>query len=64
VNQAFATLSGRDYRFVRPARKIHWKQNGEDYWIQWTMKDDTAVLWAYDPETKKAIEVLQIRDKE
>ena len=33
-------------------------------WIQWTMKQPgTAVLWAYDPVDKKAVEILQVREK-
>ena len=64
VNEAFASLAANGYHFVRPARKIYWKNTDTDYWIQWTHdKDEVAVLWAYDPEAKKPVEVLRIREK-
>ena len=64
VNEAFAALPKDGYyRFVRPARTVRWKKDGHAYWIQWTIKDDVAVLWAYDPEERKAVEVLQVRKK-
>jgi len=64
VNQAFSALTGDGYYFLSPARAIYWKQDDMNYWIQWTLKDDAAVLWAYDPEAGKAVEILQVRDKE
>jgi len=27
------------------------------------LKDYAAVLWAYDPEAKKAVEILEVWDK-
>ena len=63
VNTAFASLLEKGYRYARPARQIEWKDEGK-FWIQWTLqKPGTAVLWAYDPDTKEAVEVLQVRDK-
>jgi hypothetical protein len=60
---AFASLLEQGYRFARPARQIVWKDDGK-YWIQWTLqKPGTAVLWAYDPDAKKVVEILQVRDK-
>jgi hypothetical protein len=63
VNKAFDSLFEEGYRFARPARQVKWK--GKDtFWIQWTLKDyQTAVLWAFDPEAGKAVEVLQVREK-
>ncbi len=63
VNKTFAVLPGKGYKFARPAREIYWKKDDKNYWIQWTLKDKVAVLWAYDPEAKKAVEILQVRDK-
>jgi predicted amidohydrolase YtcJ len=63
VNKAFAGLPGKGYNFARPARAIYWKQDDKNCWIQWTVKDKVAVLWAYDPEAKKAVEILQVSDK-
>ena len=51
------------YRFARPAREIYWKGTDANYWIQWTVKDNVSVLFAYDPVDKKAVEVLQVREK-
>ena len=34
-----------------------------DHGIQWTLKDDVAVLWDFDPEVGRALEILQIREK-
>jgi len=59
---AFTELEDQGYTFARPARAIHWS-DGQTYWILWTLKDDAAVLWAYDPEGGKAVEVLQVNDK-
>ena len=64
INQAFATLKDKEYRFLVPARTVLWKSDDTTYWIQWTVKDETKVLWAYDPELKKVVEVLQVRDKD
>ena len=63
VNKAFASLSGRGYQFARPARTVYWKSTDSTYWIQWTLKDDAAVLWAYDPDSRDVVEVLKVRDK-
>jgi len=63
VQKALAGLPAKGYEFARPARAIHWKNTDSNYWIQWTLKDDVAVLWAYDPEAKVAVEILQVRDK-
>lgn len=63
VNVAFGALLNDGYRFARPARQIAWKEEGK-HWIQWTLqKPGTAVLWAYDPDAKTAVEILQVRDK-
>jgi len=64
INQAFATLKEKEYRFLVPARTVLWKVDDTTYWIQWTVKDETKVLWAYDPELKKVVEVLQVKDKD
>jgi predicted amidohydrolase YtcJ len=64
VNESFATLSDKGYRFARPARTVFWKADSSTYWIQWTVKDETRVLWAYDPELKEVVEVLQVRAKD
>ena len=63
INQAFAVLSETGNEFVRPARTVYWKNTDSVYWIQWTLKDDVASLWAYDPEEGKVVEVLQVKDK-
>jgi hypothetical protein len=60
---AFSKLPDQGYTFARAARAIHWKKDGQTYWILWTLKDDAGVLWAYDPEAGKAVEILQVRDK-
>jgi hypothetical protein len=63
VNVAFGELLKDGYRFARPARTVLWNDDAT-YWIQWTLKSyDTTVLWAYDPVAKKAVEILQVRDK-
>jgi predicted amidohydrolase YtcJ len=62
VTEAFTTLSGKGYQFARPARTVYWKQTDSTYWIQWTLKDDVAVLWAYDPIEKIVVEVLRVRE--
>uniref|UniRef100_UPI003D0F7550 amidohydrolase family protein n=1 Tax=Vibrio sp. TaxID=678 RepID=UPI003D0F7550 len=63
VNMAFASLLKQGYIYARPARAIYWKNTNSNYWIQWTLKDDVSVLWAYDPEQNKAVEILQVREK-
>jgi len=63
VRTAFSKLPDQGYTFARAARAIHWKNDGQTYWIIWTLKDDVAVLWAYDPEVNKAVEILQVTDK-
>jgi len=60
---AFSKLPDQGYTFARAARAIHWQKDGQTYWILWTLKGDTAVLWAYDPKGGKAVEVLQVSDK-
>ena len=63
VSAGFGNLFNQGYRFARPARTIKWKDD-DTYWIQWTLKSDgIAVLWAFDPSAKKAVEILQVRDK-
>ena len=62
VNEAFGSLEGQGYRFARPARTVYWENTDSVYWIQWTIKDDAAVLWAYDPDAVDVVEVLQVRD--
>ncbi len=60
---AFSELPDQGYTFARPARAIHWEKDRQTYWILWTLKDDAAVLFAYDPEAGKAVEILQVRDE-
>ncbi len=62
VNRAFGSLLERGYRFARHARQIAWKDEG-NYWIQWALRDyKTAVLFAYDPESNAAVEVLRVKE--
>jgi len=61
VNNAFSSLEKEGYNFLYPARAIYWQKDDTNYWIQWTRKDNVTILWAYDPEKKKAVEVLQVR---
>jgi hypothetical protein len=56
-------LADLGYRFARPARVVYWKNDESVYWIQWTVKDDAAILWAYDPDSREVVEVLQVREK-
>jgi len=63
VNRAFGALELRGFQFARHAREIEWKKDNKKYWVQWTVKDDAAILWAYDPDTSKVVEVLQVREK-
>jgi len=63
VKAAFSKLPDQGYIFARAARAIHWKNDGQTYWIIWTLRDDVAVLWAYDPEVDKAVEILQVKEK-
>jgi len=63
VNKAFSLLTNEGYYFLKPARAIYWQKDDTNYWIQWTRKDDTVILWAYDPDADKAVEVLQVREK-
>jgi len=60
---AFKELPNQGYTFARPARAIHWKKDGQTYWILWTLKAEVAVLWAFDPEVDKAVEILQVKSK-
>jgi len=61
VNSAFSSLEKDGYYFLKPAEAVYWQKDNTNYWIQWTRKDDVTILWAYDPEKKKAVEVLQVR---
>jgi len=63
VNNAFASLAKEGYYFLYPARAIYWQKDNTNYWIQWTRKDDAVLLWAYDPDADKAVEILQVRNK-
>lgn len=63
INEAFSVLAKEGYRYIRPARSIYWKNTDSNYWIQWTSKDNKRVLWAFDPELNKAVEILQVRSK-
>ena len=63
VNAAFANLHDNGHEFARPAREIHWKKTDSNYWIQWTYKDEHAVLWAYDPLVEDVVEVLKVKEK-
>jgi len=63
VNNAFTALASEGYYFLYPARAIYWKKDDMNYWIQWTSKDDVTVLWAFEPEANKAVEILQVREK-
>lgn len=63
VNEAFSELAEQGYIFLKPARAIYWQQDDTNYWIQWTRKDDVTILWAYDPDTDEAVEVLQVKEK-
>ena len=63
VNAAFENLEEMGYQFARTARKIYWKNTNSDYWIQWTLKNEVPVLWAYDPEIKEVVEVLRIKER-
>ncbi len=62
VRAAFSKLPDQGYTFARAARAIHWT-DGQTYWIIWTLKDVAAVLWAYDPEAGKDVEILRVTDK-
>ncbi len=63
VNAAFGSLLAQGFRFARPARQISWRDD-QKYWIQWALKQPgIAVLWAYDPDAKSVVEILQVRDK-
>lgn len=61
VNVAFGRLLNGGYRSARPAREIHSEKTGSTYWIQWTIKHDAAVLFAYDPKGSKAVQILQVQ---
>jgi hypothetical protein len=50
-------------RLVNPARMIYRAPYKTDYWIQWTMKDKAAALWAYDLEINKVVKILEVRDE-
>jgi len=62
VNEAFATLLNNGYQFARPARTVLWNDN-LNYWIQWTIKDHSNILWAYDPDLNEVVEILKIEDR-
>jgi hypothetical protein len=57
ANQAFSALKLGGYRFARPARTVYWKTTDTTYWIQWTLRDIVAILWACDPVEKKAVKI-------
>ena len=63
VNRAFGALEKEGYEPARPARQIYWEKSDATYWIQWTLKDETATLFAYDPEVGEAVEVLKVRER-
>lgn len=63
VNKAFATLSAKGFEYIQSARSVFWQQTEQYYWIQWTMRDEIAVLWAFDPELQAVVGVLQIKEK-
>jgi len=63
ITLAFGTLSEKGYRYARPAREIYWENTDSNYWIQWTIKDDVDILFAYDPDGQKVVEVLRVREK-
>ena len=63
VRKGFAALRAKGYKPARPARAIYWEKDKTTYWIQWTLKDDVAILFAYDPEAGEAVEILQVREK-
>jgi predicted amidohydrolase YtcJ len=62
VNRAFASLTARGHRFARPAQTVFWRNTNSTYWIQWTVENDVAVLWAYDPDASEVVEILRVRD--
>jgi len=62
VNKAFSSLAKEGYYFLNPARAIYWQKDDMNYWIQWTRKDDVTILWAFDPQANKAVEILQVRE--
>ncbi len=62
VNKALSELSKEGFYFLNPARAIYWENDDMNYWIQWTRKDDETVLWAYDPELDKAVEILKVQE--
>lgn len=62
INAAFADLIAQGHRFARPAQSIFWQSTNSTYWIQWTVKDDVAVLWAYDPDACEVVEILRVHD--
>jgi len=64
VNEAFANLASEGHIYARPARTIFWKANKSTYWIQWTVKNETNVLWAYDPELMELVEILHVKDND
>ena len=63
INTSFSSLLEQGYQFARPAREITWEETGENYWIQWAVKDEIASLWAYDPALGDVVEVLQVSEK-
>jgi hypothetical protein len=63
INEAFSKLHDQGYEYVRTARRIFWEKDNSEYWIQWTYKDEHAVLWAYDPLVEDVVEVLKVKEK-
>lgn len=62
INKAFEKLSEKGYKFIKPARAIYWEKDDMNYWIQWTVKNDAKILWAYDPQSDNAVEILQVKE--
>jgi predicted amidohydrolase YtcJ len=62
VNAAFSDLTARGHRFARSAQTVYWSSTDSNYWIQWAVEDDEAVLWAYDPDAGDVVEILRVRD--
>ncbi len=62
VNEAFAGLAAQGHRYARPAQTVFWRNTDSSHWIQFTVKDDATVLWAYDPDASEVVEILRVRD--
>jgi predicted amidohydrolase YtcJ len=53
--------NAQGHRFARPAQTVFWRNTDATYWIQWTVKNDVAVLWANDHDASEAVEILRVR---